>query len=249
MNGDNSIEVNWKIFRKDPQVGKLLCRLYGAEEQYLGHVTYPPMKTTTVSSITKRSNWTFSFRNPAGKKVKKGNISVPKVGSTRKNPNGLTTRVLQGTIDAIPRRKTMESCTKTIRDLKTYAKAYRPPNHKVLTNEEEKDRLSKVLENYNQRGGSLSSREGKNEDSTHICTSSKFNESSHLCLTEGPSKSIMANQIYHEIKERCHFQLEMEGLDHNYSSAATIQSDIMNRINELMKYDKDLAFKLINSMQ
>lgn len=233
MNSEGSQALNCKIFQ-DTEAGRLLRRLYGVEQHTKNNISYPKLKLKRQSlpTLTTRPNWTFSHHNRESSKVLNNKISVPKVGiRIKKNNHG----ELHNKLNVIPRRKTYTSCAQSVDELKTYAMAYRPPNLKLTTTEVEKMKLAQLFEN------AAEFRE-QSEDVGEECKAT-MNDNN---IVQGPSNSDMANQIYLEIKERHQFQKEMESYDNNYSkNRKKMIADINHRIHELMKYDKELAKKLL----
>jgi hypothetical protein len=238
MQSGESQAVNWKIFREDTEAGRLLRRLYGDVEQHatkdFAYPRHNVKRNTLFTTTLNRPKWNLSHHNRESSKVMKNKVSVPKVGKIVRNhqkcPN-------QTKLNAIPRRKTYASCAQTINDLKTYAMAYRPPNQALTTTEDEKIKLAEMFENSAEEKQVLDHREESKLKKTET-------------ISEGPSTSSMANQIYHEIKERHQFQKEMELIDDKYSKKRNaVTADIRNRIHELMRYDQALAKKLLEELQ
>ena len=233
MNSEGNLVLNWKIFREDTEAGRLLRRLYGVDHHAKNDIAYPrpKVKRNSLPTTIHRPNWTFSRHDGESRKVSNKKISVPKVGNRmqKNNHHG----EMQNKLHAIPRRKTYTSCAQSVNELKTYAMAYRPPNQKLTTTEDEKIKLAQLFE---KSAESIESEDVREEGKTKTTGS----------ILQGPSVSDMANQIYQEIKERHQFQIEMESFDDKYSKNRNkVIADINNRIKELMKYDKELAKKLL----
>jgi hypothetical protein len=237
MSSDEAHALNLQVFREDTEAGRLLRRLYGVERHTTKVIAYPKLKVrrNSISTDSNRPNWNLSYNNRERIEVSDKKICVPKVGSSIRNNNQKND--IHSKLDVIPRRKTYESCVQTIHDLKTFSKAYRPPNQKFIATEDEKIKLAQIFENSNVEGKQA-------EHSRELCNTTTTQNS----LT-GPSASEMANLIYQEIKERRQFQDEMESFDEKYSkNRNAMAADIGNRLNELMKYDKALAKKLLEEL-
>lgn len=243
MPSNENLEPDWKVFRKDTEAGRLLSRLYGTNVNHSQGqgIRYPNLKKKE-RDLSGRSRWNSGLQekqryNILEKQKRAASLRVPKVGKSEQQHQK------QLSIQAVPRRRTGSLCKKTIEENRIMNKSYRPPNQVKMSSDQEKEKL---CEHFERQGGKclpleLTLLPRKKED--------EKTEDSHT--TNGPNedkasvKSAMANQIVLEIQERRAFQSEMEINCAGADSRETIVDDISNRMRELMKYDPNLARKLM----
>ena len=223
-------------------------------------INYPQIKTKDTD-LSSRSRWnsgsTYVHSNEEHssileKQKKAASVRVPKVGSRNINRRGQG----QGhrnrnpkhlSIEAIPRRKTQNSCNEMIEGIKSQSKHYRPP----ITSDHDKDK-KKLCDEFENGGGKCLPLE------LTALPSSTTDTDNCNCVDDSTSPSAgdemklgfateMANQIVLEIQERRAHQLEMEK---NGAGEETMRvkvvKDIAERMRELMMYDPAMAKRLMN---
>ena len=244
-------EENWKAFRKNnTEAGRLLARLYGVEGvcDARAKISYPKPKQQKRTFLAHRQVWRdvgSSARDPKEQKHNRAGaaaVSVPKFRQKQIKQ--------KAAIDCIPRRKPASICMSE----REKQEAYRPPT-KPAVSAEEKEKLCEI---NTFRGGKglprdLTHPEGElpssilrreEEEKRKLLTNAKGDKDANSMSTSKASTDLLFDQVVKEIKERQQFQLEMElaGVDSkSRQSMETINIEILSRIKELYRLDKEKA--------
>jgi hypothetical protein len=175
--------VNWQVFRRDSEAGRLLSRLYNTNTSSQ-RVNYPKAKQRRrprESGATKTSSsnnvddqkrpWKTTYTCHGWNKVaeeereseRKINIqralslNVPKVGVVGRGESRHTIPEMEihaaNKVDQIPRRRSELTCLQDQADIGFANKKYRPPYSVAKSSSEEKQRLARVFGTSGEVGG------------------------------------------------------------------------------------------------
>ena len=247
-------DVNWQVFRRDSEAGRLLSRLYNTNTSSQ-RVNYPKAKQRRrprESGATKTSSsnnvddqkrpWKTTYTCHGWNKVaeeereseRKINIqralslNVPKVGVVGRGESRHTIPEMEiraaNKVDQIPRRRSELTCLQDQADIGFANKKYRPPYSVAKSSSEEKQRLARVFGTSGEVGGGEVPK-------------------SHLSRNEKPNT--LFDQIYQEIKERRQYQMELEAIGAGEETRDKIVNEIRIRIEHLKKIDPKRAALIV----
>lgn len=258
-------DVNWQVFRRDSEAGRLLSRLYNTNTSSQ-RVNYPKAKQRRrprESGATKTSSsnndddqkrpWKTTYTCHGWNKVaeeereseRKINIqralslNVPKVGSGRgESRHTINNGINNQRVDQIPRRRSELSCLHDQADIGFANKKYRPPCSFAKSSSEEKQRLARV---FDTKGGKCLP-----EDLTSLPRKEVEEEKvkSHLNRNQNEPDTLF-DQIYQEINERRQYQMELETIGAGEETRDRIINEIRIRVEHLKKIDPKRAALIV----
>ena len=262
--GSSNDEESWKVFQRDTEAGRLLSRLYGCPASK-SKISYPKQRRrrATDGNQQKKSNedalrsWktTYTVKSLSAKeeaerdsqrkqnKSKAVAMKIPKVGRQTHRRGTVSETDLSCTIsigngmakvDLIPRRKTEAGCKSNVEEVKFMNKKFRPPVSHAYSSDLEKKRLNDVFSNGS--GKCLPA------DLTALPV---ISNSAATSGTKSSTTDSLFDQIFHEIKERREYQLEMERLGAGEATRQQTVNEIQSRCNQLRKVDPSRAAAVI----
>jgi hypothetical protein len=257
-------EVNWQVFRRDSEAGRLLSRLYNANTS-LQRINYPKAKqrrrpretgaTKTNNVDDEKRPWKTTYTCHGWNKVaeeereseRKINIqralslNVPKVGVVGRGGESrhtINTGINNQRVDQIPRRRSELSCLHDQADIGFANKQYRPPCSFAKSSSEEKQRLAQVFT----KGGRCLP-----EDLTSLPRKEVGGgkaSKSHLSRNQNEPNTLF-DQVYQEIVERRNYQMELETIGAGEETRDQIVNEIRIRVEHLKKIDPKRAALIV----
>ena len=261
--GSSNDEESWKVFQRDTEAGRLLSRLYGCPASK-SKISYPKQRRrrATDGNQQRKPNedglrsWktTYTVKSLSAKeeaerdsqrkqnKSKAVAMKIPKVGRQSQRRGTVSETDMSFTIgnhgmakvDLIPRRKTEAGCKSNVEQVKLIRKKFRPPVSNAYSSDLEKKRLNDVFSNGS--GKCLPA------DLTALPV---ISNSAATSGTKSSTPDSLFDQIFHEIKERREYQLEMERLGAGEATRQQTVNEIQSRCNQLRKVDPSRAAAVI----
>ena len=237
--GEEGKAVNWKVFKRDTEAGRLLSRLYGVKGDKDCSINYPKLNVRRSNDklLGERSPWNQAhiLKNAELKRSRNKGVAVPKFGRCKKKETDFK-------VVSIPRRKSHASCQQTLDQNSMLNRNYRPPvNFNKQNSSEEKVRLSKL---YEYGGGCALPDELTSpiqpiplNDKDAVKNKDTVRKNDGATGGRHDQEESLADDIVREIKERQQFQLEVEQMGCGVSSRNRIVEEITSRMKKLHEID------------
>jgi hypothetical protein len=264
---------DWNVFGAGTEAGRLLARLYGdttsTSKGAVKGVTYPKIKARPPGNrgTENRAQWKPSHggklednkKVPSFDKSRALSVNIPKVGRAKKQ----TSDDAHGTevLGFIPKKKDQKSCEDEIRKSATLNHAYRPPNQKEVSTDQEKQRLNEI---FAYKGGcalprelthpavdapfelKLRAKEAKRQENMRR---KKANTLDKGVQQKKMATNVLFDDIVSEIKERREFQTSMEALGRGEASRVKISQEIATRVKKLTAIDTQRAAEVASRLR